>query len=186
MCICKRCIKEAARLWSKNNRDKANAQGRKWAHANPEKVKAKNRLWGEANRDKRAASSRKWAKNHPEETAARRLAWARAHPEVNVARVAAWRIANPEKAKTQRRNYKARRNLAPGVLTAADTQAQYNRQKGKCFYCDAKVGDIYHVDHVVPFALGGLNIPENIVIACPACNLKKGAKHPMDFAGVML
>jgi len=43
----------------------------------------------------------------------------------------------------------------------------------------------YHVDHVTPLVLDGSNGPENFVIACAACNLCKGAKHPMDFAGIL-
>jgi 5-methylcytosine-specific restriction endonuclease McrA len=43
----------------------------------------------------------------------------------------------------------------------------------------------YHVDHVTPLALEGSDGPENIVLACSHCNQSKGAKHPMDFAGVM-
>lgn len=73
-----------------------------------------------------------------------------------------------------------------GTHTAKDVAAQYERQQGKCFYCDQEVGDRYHVDHVVPLLLGGSNGPENLVIACPECNIRKSAKHPMDFCGRLL
>jgi 5-methylcytosine-specific restriction endonuclease McrA len=39
----------------------------------------------------------------------------------------------------------------------------------------------YHKDHVVPLALGGEHAPNNIQLLCPACNLSKGARHPVDF-----
>ena len=81
------------------------------------------------------------------------------------------------------RNRRAKKIGNGGVHTAADIKAQYDRQRGKCFYCGRDVGDNYHVDHVVPLALGGSNGPENLVIACPECNGKKRAKHPMDFCG---
>ena len=45
-----------------------------------------------------------------------------------------------------------------------------------------KVGGDYHVDHVIPLILGGSNGPENLVIACPRCNLSKGAKMPHEFS----
>lgn len=38
------------------------------------------------------------------------------------------------------------------------------------------------VDHVVPLIKGGGNGPENIVVACATCNLKKGAKLPHEFS----
>jgi 5-methylcytosine-specific restriction endonuclease McrA len=73
-----------------------------------------------------------------------------------------------------------------GTHTAADVAAQRARQRGRCYWCHEKVGKSYHVDHVMPLALGGSNGPENIVIACISCNLRKSAKHPMDWAGRLL
>ena len=84
------------------------------------------------------------------------------------------------------RNRKARKVANGGTHTAQDVRDQYDRQKGKCFYCHIKVGDRYHVDHVVPLMLGGSDGPENLVIACVPCNAKKSYKHPMDFAGILL
>jgi len=81
-----------------------------------------------------------------------------------------------------------RRSLLHGAgpnFTRADIAAQRTRQKGRCFWCGEKVGVHYHVDHVVPLALGGSNGPENLVIACAPCNLSKGAKHPMEWAGIL-
>jgi 5-methylcytosine-specific restriction endonuclease McrA len=80
---------------------------------------------------------------------------------------------------------------ASGTHTAEDIAAQYERQRGKCYWrhanqdCWVTLEDGYHVDHVTPLILGGGNGPENLVIACPRCNHRKNAKHPMDFAGQM-
>lgn len=88
------------------------------------------------------------------------------------------------RARCQKR--RAKKLNAPGSHTATDVAAQLARQKGRCFWCHKKVGDSYHVDHVIPVALGGSDGPENIVIACPHCNMSKGAKHPTEFAGRLL
>jgi 5-methylcytosine-specific restriction endonuclease McrA len=118
-----------------------------------------------------------------------------------------WRESNPDKVKELRRVYKeenqeailarvrtqkARRRAAAGIHTGADIATQYRRQKGRCYWgrvlnptCAVTLSSGYHVDHVIPIAAGGSNGPENLVLACPDCNLRKGAKHPMDFAGVM-
>ena len=45
----------------------------------------------------------------------------------------------------------------------------------KCKYCEKPLTE-YHVDHVVPLCKGGDNSKENLVIACPKCNLSKGGK----------
>ena len=74
-----------------------------------------------------------------------------------------------------------------GTHTAAAVRSQYGRQRGRCYWCGKKVPwGKKHVDHVVPLALGGSNGPENLVVSCVRCNARKGAKHPMDFAGRML
>lgn len=100
---------------------------------------------------------------------------------------------NPDKRRESRRNNKASRRGVPGTHTTADERAQYDRQHGRCFYrkvnpeCDVSLKDGYHVEHVIP--MGGdrpsSNGPENIVLSCPKCNMSKGAKDPMDWAGIM-
>jgi 5-methylcytosine-specific restriction endonuclease McrA len=76
---------------------------------------------------------------------------------------------------------RARKAKATGTHTADDILAQYERQSGACYWCDAEVGQDYHVDHVVPLSKGGSDGPDNLVIACPTCNLRKGAKMPDEF-----
>ena len=63
-----------------------------------------------------------------------------------------------------------------------NVQEILSEQKGRCFYCDNKVHDTFHVDHVVPLSRGGEDSPDNLVIACPECNLDKSDKllHEWD------
>ena len=127
---------------------------------------------------------------HGEETAAYLRAYRAAHIQERTAYMRSWRLAHPEhaaaKARAATHIQRARKRGNGGSHTADDVQAQYDRQKGRCFYCAAPVGGTYHVDHVVPLCKGGSNGPENLVIACPGCNQAKHAKHPMDFCGMML
>lgn len=152
---CRSCKRESAREWRAKNPSLVNAYARQY------------RL------------------GHPERRAERQRRYARAHPEKAVARAARWRDAHPGKAAEYRRNRRAREANAPGSHTVADIRDQLARQRGRCFWCWGKVGPKYHVDHVTPLALGGSNGPENLVVACPSCNLEKKAAHPMDWAGVL-
>jgi 5-methylcytosine-specific restriction endonuclease McrA len=55
----------------------------------------------------------------------------------------------------------------------------YARDGGKCQYCSRAVTRSEATyDHVVPRALGGKTGWDNIVIACVACNQKKGGRTP--------
>lgn len=38
-----------------------------------------------------------------------------------------------------------------------------------------------HLDHIVPVAMGGPNIDENIQLLRQRCNNQKHSKHPVDF-----
>ena len=89
--------------------------------------------------------------------------------------------ANSEKKRAQKHNRRALERGADGWHTREDIQIQYERQKGKCYWCGEKVDKGYHVDHVVPLSRGGSNWPDNLVIACPSCNQSKSDKLPHEW-----
>ena len=56
-----------------------------------------------------------------------------------------------------------------------------DRDQMRCRYCGASVeGYRFHYDHVVPVKLGGQSTIDNLVLACPSCNQKKGARLLAD------
>jgi len=86
-------------------------------------------------------------------------------------------------AQVSHRNRRAREKDAQGRYTSEQIKDQYKRQKGKCYYCSHKVklGE-YHIEHIIPLARGGTNAIDNIVLACPRCNLSKGNKYPWEWS----
>jgi hypothetical protein len=53
------------------------------------------------------------------------------------------------------------------------------RDAHACRYCGATAPDVkLTVDHVIPVALGGTDVPENLVTACAACNAGKTSTNP--------
>lgn len=135
------------------------------------------------------AVRRKYEKEHPEKmreshrAACRR--WYRRNIEKERERTRIKARKRRAAHRVEESNRRARLRGNGGTHTVADIERQYLAQKGRCYWCKAKVGKSYHVDHVVPTILGGSNGPENLVISCPRCNQSKHATHPMDFAGVM-
>lgn len=73
-----------------------------------------------------------------------------------------------------------------GSFTVDDVNRLYLSQKAKCASCTKKLKtegkDKFHIDHVMPIALGGSSFPENLQLLCPGCNRRKSAKHPLDWA----
>lgn len=104
------------------------------------------------------------------------------------ARAKVWRERNKPilNANSQRR--RARKKEAEGSYTFKDIFAIWEKQKGKCVYCRKKIGkspndtSSYHVDHIMPLSKGGSNYPSNLQCLCASCNLRKNAKHPIQFA----
>lgn len=81
--------------------------------------------------------------------------------------------------KDRARHYAHARRDASGSFTAADIESIRIAQGNRCYLCGKKLKK-YHIDHFIPISKGGTNDPGNLRIACPKCNLSKGAKHPHD------
>ncbi len=134
---------------------------------NPEKFREKTRAYIERNKSIVIAKSRQ------------RYA---ANPEAAVAKVLQWQKSNPETMRAIWRNKSARKRAAAGTHTKDDIADILRLQRRKCAYCKCKVGDDYHVDHIVALAIGGSNDRKNLQVLCPPCNMRKGAKHPVVFS----
>jgi len=81
-----------------------------------------------------------------------------------------------------RQRRRASLRAAEGSYTHEQIQEQYERQKGRCYYCHEKVAlNAFHVDHVIPLSRGGSNDISNIVVSCATCNLSKHNKLPHEF-----
>ncbi len=104
------------------------------------------------------------------------------HMQKELAANRAYKKANKERINVINRNRKARMKYGRyDDHSHADVVSLYAKQKGHCAACRVAVGDKYHVDHVIPLAVGGANDPRNLQILCPPCNAAKGVKHPVEF-----
>lgn len=73
-----------------------------------------------------------------------------------------------------------RRAKSYGVEHAAYSRTEILRRWGHaCAYC-GRLAE--HLDHVHPLSKGGADAEHNIVPACAACNLSKGAKTLAEWA----
>jgi hypothetical protein len=54
------------------------------------------------------------------------------------------------------------------------------RAAGRCEYCGlSQEGQeaTFHTDHVIPVAVGGQTVAENLALACVSCSLRKAARQ---------
>lgn len=167
---CKTC----ANVRSKHNgqkpeqKIKSKERSKKHYHEHKEEYAQARQRWYNANREYALEKARQDRINHPEVFAQRWQNW--------------YRTENgKEHSRLRVRSRKARKKGAQGNYTHADIAMMYKRQKGKCYYCKAKL-DTYHIEHIIPIVRGGTNDPSNIVLSCPPCNLSKGSKLPHEWA----
>lgn len=145
-------------------------------------ARARAQRWDDDNPVRARERSRRSQENHREENRERNRAWRRENKEYVEKKWEKWREANPDKIRANAKAMRAKRRAAYGSYAAKGVLDQYERQGGYCFYCYEPVAfEDAHADHYVPLALGGRNDAWNIVIACKACNMRKGARPPGEF-----
>jgi len=94
-----------------------------------------------------------------------------------------WVANNPEKARAVKQNYKAKRRKWEGAGISSKELGKWIKTQPKtCYWCGTCCKSEYHLDHYTPLSKGGAHTTDNMVIACPSCNLRKNNKDPYDWA----
>lgn len=102
--------------------------------------------------------------------------WRAENPERQRALVRAWKARN--RPKVNARNASSKRNRRKSLIEALSKV-----QRGRCAYCETRLAGVeFHVDHIVPLALGGADRRSNLQLTCAPCNIAKSARDPIDFA----
>lgn len=159
-------IKAASAAYYAANHEKCNAYHATYRAANQTKIKAYKAVYSSVNSEKAKAKS---------------LAWYCANKEKAKASSTARQKANPEAGRIVKHNRRARERTNGGVLSKGLSAKLFKLQRGKCPCCKQPLGEDYHLDHIVPIALGGANEDWNMQLLTKTCNLQKHAKHPIDF-----
>ncbi|WOB10767.1 HNH endonuclease signature motif containing protein [Piscinibacter gummiphilus] len=63
----------------------------------------------------------------------------------------------------------------------------FGRSEGRCHYCTTPLtlNGKWHIEHMLPKALGGGDSAINLVAACPACNLAKSDRSALEFVAAL-
>ena len=80
---------------------------------------------------------------------------------------------HPEQKRAESHNRRARIKQAGGRLTTKECREIFEKHGKRCLKCGSD--DRVALDHVVPLALGGMNIADNMQPLCMMCNSYKGA-----------
>lgn len=158
-----------------------NAESTAYRAANPEKSRDSSSKYRKNNKSKMTEIRAAYAKNNPEKVKESKRIYALKNKEQLKAKAKAKRLENPERRRRAKQNRRARERLAVGTMSIGRVDKLLVLQRGKCACCKLPLGDNYHLDHIMPLALGGTNTDDNIQLLRARCNLQKNAKHPIDF-----
>jgi 5-methylcytosine-specific restriction endonuclease McrA len=198
---CKKCSSDRNRQYRIKNRDALISAAKSYYIDNKESLSEKAKEYRDKNRIKilasvkayQAKNSQKISEKKKESHENNKLsvnAKSREYYSKNKERICEqkkiYRSENSELVINHNRNARARKRGAEGRHTAAAILAIFEAQRGVCANCQARLfksgANKYHVDHIMPLALGGSNWPGNLQCLCKACNLSKNAKDPIEWA----
>ena len=148
-------------------------------------VNARNALWRNNNRDAKKAMDTAWQRNNRQRYRANQRLWRDTNPERMPIYRKMWLEKNLEFAKISHRNAENRRRAQKYACGGSiDTNAWLEVVKSfndHCAYCLSTLNNSYHMEHMKPLSRGGSHTIDNVVPACPACNLKKSSKTLIEF-----
>lgn len=179
---CWECTKIRATERQIIHSEKVRSYKAEWHEKNKYKIKQQKRQYREKNKAQIASAKTKYYEKNRDSILEKVRKWYLENQHAAKERTRAWRNSNPDKAKTLDANKKAKRRGAEGKHCRKDIAKLENLQKWKCANCACCIKNGYHVDHIMPIALGGTNWPYNLQLLCPSCNMRKNAKHPLVWA----
>jgi 5-methylcytosine-specific restriction endonuclease McrA len=174
---CKSCVKAASNARRIADPCKAKAYKAAWLAKNPDKRKAYRAAYSAYcadNADKIKAYQATYQATY-------QVAYYAKNADKLRARAAEYRLENPEARRISDQNRRARKRNVGGKLSKNLSVKLFKLQNGKCMCCSLPLGDNYHLDHVMPLALGGSNTDDNMQLLRATCNMQKHAKHPIEF-----
>lgn len=134
------------------------------------------------NRKKVNAIAVAWyAKNRDRIRAQRHLKRPNLTVEQKLAKAERSAAAKKERRRIKKHARKAAERGCNGRMSKGLKDRLHVLQKGRCAYCQEALTES-HLDHIMPLALGGSGHDANYQLLCPSCNIRKGAKHPTQYA----
>ena len=169
-------LSDLHRQWVAKNRKKSNLYSAKWRSANLEKIKSYSKMYYAKNRNsilerqKTSESSKLYAS-----------VWRKNNKEKCIQYTKLWQQNNKAKMIEKWKRHKAKRRAISGTPSPRIIEKLMNSQRGLCACCGKKLANNFHLDHILPIALGGTSEDFNLQLLRAECNMKKGAKHPIEY-----
>lgn len=195
-CWCKSCARASYKKYMSENRLLVNERKKDKYYLDVEVIRKQKREWHNLNKEKSLQIQKKyrtsnaalcnlrarnWRNKNSERVKAYAMLYRIANAETRNLRRKEWGLLNSHVIKAYTQNRRALIKSSGGKLSRDIAQRLKVLQRGKCACCGEPLGEDYHLDHIMPLALGGTNSDDNMQLLRKKCNLQKSAKHPVDF-----
>jgi len=186
--------RETSKKYREDNKDKTKEASRKYRETNRDVIAEKKRIW------QKSEAYIEYQKNYHEQNKETLREQNKEYYQNNKEKLIEkqrWYL-HSEKGRIVDRAHKHKRKSLlkeiPNTLTSSQVEYKLVAQNFRCYYgaCgfsefECKDGMyMYHLEHTIPLSRTEHN-PRNdmdyVVLACPSCNLSKGAKLPHEWKG---
>lgn len=172
--------KESLRRYREQNLERIKEAQKRHREANRERIKEYLANWYATNREYAIEYARQRREEDRERDRQYARQWYHRNRQRGMQSRRKWWASNPGKKRVYHQNRLARKRAAGGRLSSDIIEKLMRLQRGKCACCGKKLV-AYHLDHIVPLALGGPHKDSNMQLLLPECNMRKGAKPPEEF-----
>lgn len=173
--LCRQAKEIHDRAYRAANRDKRLAYLARYNVENAERIKASMAAYRAANPEKVRAAINRWYAANSVRVRAANAEYQAEHLEQKHIYQAKYQANHPE---VRRANQQTRRARKRGQwVEYVDHVVVWQRDRGICHICD-EPADLakWHLDHIIPLALGGEHSYANTAVSHPGCNGRKGAR----------
>lgn len=167
--------------YRKKNKEDRSRKAKIYYEKNREDLLAKRKIRRDKNKESDSLYYKERRKKHREAVLAREAIYRDSRRKQIAESSKKWYASNPEMVRLYKLKRRAREKSCGGTISKGITLLLMTSQSGLCVYCKVDITKKYHIDHIMPLALGGENSDDNVQLLCPSCNLRKNAKHPEVF-----
>lgn len=167
---CVFCTRERVREWKINNPDERKRLANEYGIRHRVRLRLKGRMYYWNNREKCIQNG---------------LRWERENPEKAKAKFKRYRQSPAGKANQMRARHRRRTKIKRAQVhyTATQLKQRLLDFNNECAYCQAPLSFAsdethFHWDHVYPLDLHGYDSIDNLLPACPSCNISKSNFEP--------
>jgi 5-methylcytosine-specific restriction endonuclease McrA len=156
----------------RENNDQLRLRNRQYYQENKDRILENSQRWNDKNRDKLSEYYKDYYRRNKEKV----LTYSKQYRQKNLEHLTQKSKEWKQRNKAKVRSYRAKRNFFKhknGLFKISEKEIDRLLSK-KCYLCGEK--DSEHIDHVIPLSRGGSHSIGNLLGACSACNLSKGAK----------